>query len=246
MEQTKLSKAIKTLLIIHGDKGGNGKSTLSVLAADFAIEQFGRVAIVEGDAKINDVARRFAGVPEVAGYLVDLARQDASEDAAVRLFEEMERSGAEHVIINTPASASSTIDAQADLILPAARDLGYRIVVGWMIGADEDSARLAGESRLCREADRRVAVVNERFGSLDKLIWNRHPARANWLESGGLEATLPELTARVADVVRQHPGRISSLVKTESGLPVITRTVIKRWVNSAWSGPCAMLFGNNS
>ena len=246
MKQTQLCEAIKILLFIHGDKGGNGKSTLSALATDFAVEQFGKVAVVEGDAKINDVARRFAGVPGVAGYLVDLARQDASEDAAVRLFEELEKSGAAHVIINTPASASSTLDAQADLILPAARDLGYRIVVGWMIGADEDSARLAGESRLCQEADRRVAVINERFGTLDKLIWNRHPAREAWLASGGLEATLPELTARVADVVRQHPGRISALTRTESGLPVITRTVIKRWVNAAWTGPCAAMFGNST
>lgn len=245
MKQTQPAQGI--LLIIHGDKGGVGKSVLASLCADFAIEQFGKVAIIEGDSKIQDVARRFANVPEVAGYLVDLARQDASEDAAVMLFEEMESSGAKHVVINAPASASNTIDAQTDLIIPAARDLGYRVVVAWMIGADEDSARLAGESRLCQAADLRVAVLNERFiGTINKPIWSRHPARETWLASGGLEATLPMLTERVMEIVRETPGRISALAAQEAGLPVITRTVIKRWVNAAWSGPCAMLFGNNS
>ncbi len=233
----------KTILIVHGDKGGVGKSTLAALCVDYCIEQFGACAVVEGDAKIDDVARRFGGTLGVDGYLVDLARADASEDAAVRLFEELEHANAAHVVINTPASASSTIDAQADLIVPSAHELGYQVVVAWLVGAGEDSARLAGESSLCAAADRKVAVINDHYGVAATSIWGRHVARTAWLDTGGTEAHLPDLTERVAEIVRESTGRPSLLAAPASGLPVITRTVIKRWVHAAWDGPCAEIFG---
>lgn len=243
LQKPELKEIVKIILIVHGDKGGIGKSLVAALATDFAVHRYGKCAVVEGDSKIDDVARRFRDVPEVSGYLVDLARADASEDAAVRLFEELERSGADHVVINTPASASSTIDAQSDLIVSAAHDLGYQVVVAWMVGPGEDSARLATESALCRDADRKVAVINEHFGPVEKLVWAKHPARDAWLASHGLEATLPDLTERVANDVRSSTGRISLLAHPSSGLPVITRTVIQRWVNASWTGPCTALFG---
>ena len=232
----------KTILVVHGDKGGVGKSTLAALCVDYCIDQFGACAVVEGDSKIDDVARRFGGTAGVSGYLVDLARADASEDAAVRLFEELERANAAHVIVNTPASASSTIDAQADLIVPAAHELGYTVTVAWLVGAGEESARLAGESALCAQADRKVAVINDHYGTAATSIWERHAARAAWLESGGLETHLPDLTERVAEIVRASTGRISALSAPDSNLPVVTRTVIKRWVQAAWTGPCAAIY----
>lgn len=232
----------KKLILVHGDKGGVGKSTLASLIIDAALEAFGKVAVVEGDEKIDDVSARFDGVPGVTGFMVDLARPDASEEAVIALFEELEGAGLpDTVVVNTPASASATLDRQAAVLVEAAHDLGYGVRVAWMLGPDEASAALSGESELCRLADRKVAVVNERFGDGKRFAWNKHSARQAWGESGGLESALPHLTDRAMTAVQDHPGRYSVLAAPGSPISTITRKYIMEWVNKAWTGPIALL-----
>lgn len=235
----------KRLILVHGDKGGVGKSTLAGLAIDYAITRYGQVAVVEGDEKIDDVSSRFAGVPGVQGFMVDLARPDASEEAVIALFEELEGAGLpEVVVVNTPASASATLDRQAGVLVEAAHDLGYQVAVAWMLGPDDSSAALSAESELCKLADRRVAVVNQRFGDGKRFSWTRHPARAAWLESGGLESALPALTDRAITAVQERPGRYSDLATPGSALSTITRKYVGEWVRLAHEGegPVALLF----
>jgi anion-transporting ArsA/GET3 family ATPase len=233
----------KKLVLVHGDKGGVGKSTLASLAIDYAIEHFGQVAVVEGDEKIDDVSARFAGVPGVQGFMVDLARPDASEEAIIALFEELENAGLPNiVVVNTPASASATLDRQAVVLVEAAHEMGYSIHVAWMLGPDDASAALSTESALCQLADIKVAVVNERFGDGKRFAWTRHAARQAWKDSGGLESALPCLTDRAITAVQQHPGRYTDLAAPGSALSTITRKYVLDWVRQAHAGPVALLF----
>lgn len=233
----------KKLILVHGDKGGVGKSTLAGLAIDYAIQHFGQVAVVEGDEKIDDVSSRFAGVAGVQGFMVDLARPDASEESVIALFDELEGAGLpDVVVVNTPASASSTLDRQAKVLVEAAHDMGYSVHVAWMLGPDDSSAALSAESQLCKLADRKVAVVNCRFGDGKRFSWTRHKARAAWLESGGFESALPALTDRAITAVQDQPGRYSDLAAPGSALSTITRKYVGEWVRAAHEGPVAMLF----
>ena len=50
---------MKKLVIVHGDKGGVGKSTFSGLLADYFLQKFGHCVVVEGDRTIPDVAARY-------------------------------------------------------------------------------------------------------------------------------------------------------------------------------------------
>ena len=77
----------KKLSVIHGDKGGAGKSTFAFLHADFLLYHHGQIVIVEGDKKISGVADRLfvgqfwdnaiekvrARVHCFARYLVDIS-----------------------------------------------------------------------------------------------------------------------------------------------------------------------------
>ena len=233
----------KSILVVHGDKGGIGKSTYAGLAIDYLTKRAndGSVIVIEGDKKIDDVARRYQGVEGVSGMLVDLARPDFSEEAILALFEEIERAGGIHVVINLPASASSTIDAQAEIVMATVRNLGYEIYVAWLIGRDEDSAKLAGESALCRTADKKIAVLNEKDGNPEKFPWHQSEARKEWLESGGMEGILPCLTERVAIKVRALPGRYSDLERSPE-LYIVERSSVFRWVRKAWEGVIAPLY----
>lgn len=232
---------MKHIIIVHGDKGGVGKTTVAGLSADYAVKKHGSVVVVEGDLKIGDIARRFRGVAGVQGLAVDLARPDGSEDAAVALFSEIEKLDADLVVINTPASASLTIDRQADIIVPAAHDLGYAVHVAWLLGPGDDSARLAGESQLCRLADRKVAIVNKAFGQT--IAWAHHPARAAWLESGGIEGELPVLSERTMAAVRDLPGRYSVIAQDLGALNTIQRSAVHRWVHASWVSAIVPIFG---
>lgn len=236
----------KKLIAVHGDKGGIGKSTAAGLGVDYALTHYGAAAVVEGDTTIADVARRFGEVQGVQGFVVDLSRSDAPAEAVIGLFEELEKAGLPPVvIINTPASASKTLDAQAEVLVSAAHDMNYSVRVAWLIGPDDDSATLSAASKLCALADRKVAVVNDRFGTANKYPWFRHPARAAWLQSGGLESALPLLTERAALAVKEHMGRYSTLADQGSPLTIITRRYVGDWVRQSFAGPMEMLFADS-
>lgn len=233
----------KTILVLHGDKGGVGKSTTATLAADWVRRQFGTVLVVEGDETIFDVAPRFDGVDGVTTIAVDLARPDMSEDAIVALFSEIERAGGDsHIVVNTPASASRTLDAQADLIVPTLEALGYTLLVGWMVDVGEDSAVLSGQSKLCALARHKIAIRNERLKPADRLPWEHHSARLAWRESGGSEGILPGLTERVAARLRDLPSVPFSALIEDQRLTIVERQAIKRWVNGAWAGAIEPLY----
>ena len=221
--------------MLHGDKGGVGKSTGATLAADWLLRQFGSVVVVEGDEKIFDVAPRFDGREGVTTLAVDLARPDMSEDAIVALLGEIERAGGDsHIVINTPASASKTLDAQADLIAPTLIDMGYDLLVAWMIDVGEDSAVLSQSSKLCALATHKIAIRNERLKPADRLPWETHPARDAWRASGGIEGVLPGLAERVAAKMRSINAPFSDLI-ADQHLTIVERQAIKRWVNNAWT-----------
>ncbi len=235
----------KKLVLGHGDKGGVGKSTLISLAVDYALGKYGPVAVVEGDETIDDVARRFEGVDGVTGFMVDLSRPDRPEEAVIQLFEELERHGLpDTVVINTPASASATLDKQAAIFVDAAHEMGYSVRVGWMLGPDENSAALSAQSELCKLADLKIAILNERFGDGKRFAWAKHPARAAWIASGGLEAALPALTDTACNAAREHAGRFTVLAAPGSPLTTISRRYVGDWVRKAFEGPVDMLFAD--
>lgn len=225
---------MKTIMMVHGDKGGVGKSTYASLAADFVLHQFGKVAVVEGDAVAGDVGARFVNCSGASVIYVDLARPDMSEDAVVRLFTLIEQNAnlADHIIINTPASASKTLDSQADLIKPAVEDLGYKLIVAWMIDIGDDSAILSAKSELCKLADIKVAVRNERIKESKFLPWEKSAERKEWFKTGGIETIMPAISERVIEKTRKAITYTDSM--TDSKLMVVERSAIKRWVEKSW------------
>ncbi|UTV79762.1 hypothetical protein MQE22_06885 [Acidithiobacillus sp. YTS05] len=227
---------MKHLVISHGDKGGVGKSIFSMLAVEFGLFVGRNVAIVEGDTKIGDVKERYENVVSVLSVNLDKSGKDA-ENAIATLFGHLEALESDFVVMNAPANAHKALDSYAELIVPVARELGFKICVAWMVGRESSSATLANESMICQAADRKIAVVNRHESDYDRdYYWFTVPQYKDaWIASGGLTGEIPELASRVGARVKEYQGRsFASLAGPESPLFIVERQIIKNWLRKSW------------
>ncbi len=231
----------KQLIIAHGEKGGVGKSMFSMLAVDYLINKNDgrKIAIVEGDLSVGDVAGRYAGVPGIQGYAVDIDKSGRdAENAIALLFDKLEANDSDSVVLNAPANAAKSLDVNAELILPVAKSLGYEVCVAFMIGLEAASGEMSKRSVICKLADRKVAVVNRRESAEDhEFAWfTTLDYQKAWAESGGiLGGELPNLASRAASKLKEHQGRtLASLAGPDSPLLIVYRQMIKDWLVAAW------------
>jgi hypothetical protein len=228
----------KKLIICHGDKGGVGKSMFAMLTVDFMLNKGESLAVVEGDIEIGDVAKRFSGVENVAGLGVDLDKSGRdAENSIATLFRHVEEQDCKTVVINAPANAKKAFDTNAEIIVPVAQDLGFEVLVAWMVGIEEASAELSEKSIICQMADRKIAVVNRHESQHDMdFFWFTNPKYKDaWIASGGLTGEIPELASRVAVCLKAHKGRsLASLAGPDSPLHIVDRQVIKNWLKKSW------------
>ncbi|MBU2843549.1 hypothetical protein [Acidithiobacillus thiooxidans] len=231
----------KQLIIAHGEKGGVGKSMFSMLAVDYLINKNDgrKIAIVEGDLSVSDVATRYDGVEGITGYGVDIDKSGRdAENAIAMLFDNLEENDSDSVILNAPANAAKSLDVNAELILPVAQSLGYEVCVAFMIGLEAASGEMSKRSVICKLADRKLAVVNRRESSEDhEFAWFSNPEyQAAWAASGGiLGGELPNLASRAASQMKDHQGRtMVSLSGPDSPLKAVYRQMIKDWLIASW------------
>lgn len=198
--------------------------------------------VVEGDKTICDVADRFKGVTGARVIQSNLSKPETSEDAIIKLLEylsELETDGDMHIVVNTPANVSSTINAQSDLILPVVREMGYEVLVAWMMGGGR-SEDLLMKSSLCAGADRKIAVVNAHY--VDAESWLRSDVHDSWVEEGGLDGTLPKMTASAVSVMQTHTRPLSLLAVSDGGQSIVMRQSLKNWLSVAYAGAVATLY----
>jgi hypothetical protein len=72
----------------------------------------------------------------------------------------------------------------------------------------------------------------------------RADARRLWIESGGLEETLPALTERAMNVMRETGERPFVLSQADGGQSIVLRQVFKNWLRDCAAGPCSAFIGD--
>ncbi len=236
---------MKHLIVSHGEKGGVGKSTYASIVIEAALNNNKRIAVVDadprsGDVELSDVAARYADVENCQTVRLSLAKSGAdAADAVSALFEHIEQIDYDFIVINSPPNAYASLEENADIIASVAHELGYEIGIGWLLGTEDVSAVMATQSRICKLADKKLAIINRHEGASDsRFSWFQKPQyRQAWLDSGGMEAEMPELAARVAGAVRDtlsdpaYKGwTMVKLASAGSPLPAINRTMLNAWL----------------
>ncbi|MHB1950369.1 MAG: hypothetical protein ACYCQK_02705 [Acidiferrobacteraceae bacterium] len=229
----------KTLLVSHGDKGGVSKSYNSMLKTEFLLAAGIQVALVESDPTQPDVAARYAGDPDVMVGALSLNQAGDAENALSRFGEWLESTRHDHVVVNLPAGAGETLDAQGDLLRELTTALGYRLVVTYALEknrvAAEALARSLTSGLLSHVApENRFVVLPAYKGAPESFEWLRHPARAEFAVP---EIVTPALNNRSAlQKLEATPGRVSALAdrnQRPEGWMILDQSSVHRWYHQA-------------
>lgn len=205
---------IPTVLLIHGDKGGVGKTMLATALIDYLIGTGKPLSLVDADTRNADVVRMFDGaIPTVA---LDLQRDEGWMD----LIDFVMAQAGRHVVVSLPGGIGERVTSE----LPRLWDqLGTdrRLGLAWVLNRGPDSVNLLGHALAALRSHLAfVAVVkNLYFGTSEQFTrWDESALRAE-LERmpSAVTISLGELVDRVVDKVFGDPEAVLpySAVKVE-------------------------------
>lgn len=215
----------------HGDKGGVGKSMLSSLLLDYLMAKGEKLAIIEGDKSMPDVAFRFGDLPMTG---VDMASKTPEKTAldfmdAVNQLKE----SADHIVVNMPASAGETADEIADILIMALAADNHASHVFYSVGRTESATEALIKSAksglfAAVPSSSRFLVFHEFSAPAKKTdLWTS--GRHKKLEFSNA-LTIPEIQpdALLAKVLQQQSS-FSDLVSQEGeGLTLIEKMLLQK------------------
>lgn len=240
----------KTMLLSHGGKGGVGKSYNSMVKVEYLLAAGLPVAIIEADPTQPDIAKRYAGDPQVRVGVLTLNQAGDSENAVAKFGEWLETSGTEQVVVNLPAGAGETLDAHGDLLADLADVLGYRLVVTYAlekngVAADELAGSLEEGLMAHVAPESRFVVIPTYKGDPSTFEWMEHPARTQFNVP---EIIMPALGNRSAlRKLEATPGRVAVLADKDNrpeGWMILDRSSVHRWHLAALAAVEPIFFGS--
>ena len=237
----------RTLYISHGDKGGVGKSYLSMLAVEYLL-QYGAVSLIEADPTQPDLGARYAGLEHVTVGALPLNQAGDAENALSAFGEMLEISNADLVVVNLPAGAGETLDSTAGMIRDLADALEYRLIVTYALEKNRvaSDALIKSMSRgllSVVDTDNRFVAYPEYKGKVETFDWYNRPERKK-SEIG--EMIVPSLGNRSAvNKLEATRGRVADLIDKSNrpdGWMILDQSSVYRWYQAGIAA-VAPLFG---
>jgi len=218
-----------TLTLIHGDKGGVGKSFVASVLIDsrLASGMKDQLIVVESDTRNPDVARLF--LKHVRVENIDLKLHDGWMGLSDLLADNPDK----EIVVSLPAGIGHFVEEEAEYLSSVLKDLGHTLKVYWPINRLKDSIILLKEflsSPLSDLAQKIVVIQNGFFGEQRKFVrWIDSKTRKEFLSRpGAREAFLPELHERVVD-------SITGPFSMAEGLKYSEKTELERWTREAYA-----------
>jgi len=220
-----------SVYLVHGDKGGVGKSFLAAVLVEYLCERGCKVAVVDADARNADLHAVFTG-----GDFPTLQTDLREEDGWTELASFLESIPHKNVVVSLPAGVGDEVAQNRDFFCDALQGLRRSLVAFWVLNRTPHSIALlrpfmdhyAGAARAM------IAVRNLFFGAPERFArWNASKTRDAFLSARGLEMNLDDLNDAVADATFLHcpPRRFSDGAALNYG----ERRTLRRWLNHAFA-----------
>jgi hypothetical protein len=222
MKTTPDQISTKAIILVGGDKGGVGKSTVARAIADYLAEKAVTFTGYDGD-DTNPTFLRF--FPEAVRI----------HTKSVKGFEPL-INGLEaepsHQLVDLGAGTSIVLTHFADQtgFIDLAREYGVRVIVVFVLAPSADSVGLL--KTLAEQYGNRVSYVIARSNAIPGTwdLWEGSKARKRLLdELNAIEIHIPALDAEAFSLVDRNSLRWSAAVE-DKRLPLASRSYIHRWL----------------
>lgn len=225
---------MKKLFLLHGDKGGVGKSHVAQLTAAVFLQEKHPVTLIDGDAKNPGLHRYFDGKPD--SVLRINARTPAGIDELIEAF----LSAPGDVLVDLPAggsdttagfvgagSASGTVDIERLM-----QEIGGRLVILFVIDQSRDAVVALNDEiqRMPASVTDWFIVRNHRvdvpFDRFDRLrTRNADVASAVTLDMPGLDRGVVEMLV----TEKMHVGEIDNVPAASMLMKMRVKSALRVW-----------------
>jgi len=232
---------MKKFVVVHGVKGGVGKSFMASLIIDYEMRKIDKenILILEADGSVPDVGLRYQNIVKSKVSPI-LSGESAFE--MVNNLEAVLTDNIETIILNAPAN-SEIIDACSEDVVEAIKTFGFEVRTAYMISESKSSAQLAKSSLddgLVKYSDFAVGVVNKFFGeSANKFYWMNSEERKLWLKQGVQESLLPDLPKSINSQLTRGDFFSKTL---SSDLSVMDKIRLRKYLKQV-EKTCEMILG---
>ncbi len=200
VEEAVGAEEVTRFVLLHGDKGGVGKSTTAMVLADSLMSAGVKVAVMDADISNPDVARMFAdsGCPRTS---VNLRSTDGWMDA----MDFVHQHPGYTFVLSMPAGIGDKMQHEFSEFVRFLKSFDKKgrkteLVMWWVINLFADSINLLERALQNHgdQFDQVVVVRNLIYGEPEKFIlWNESPMKAALEKKGVLTVNLPALHLRV-------------------------------------------------
>jgi len=219
------------LILVHGDKGGVGKSTLSRAVLDYLYRRIRVPVVYDADHRHSQVYRFYKDIFPVKR--IDSRMHSAFDQILNKLAEGKKSTEKFNVFVDLPAQAGSDIeDALTEMrFIDALESIHARATILFAIGRATDSinALQIAFNAFSRDADF-VIVKNGFFGDSESYdIYDSSQIRQNVIKSGTKEIFIPALKGDAYESVDRL--NLPFFKVAESELFLATKARVSSWLD---------------
>lgn len=229
-------KTASRVIIVHGDKGGVGKSFVAQAIADYLLSKGSNIAIIEADTANPDVDRMFCKtIPCLKANL-------RSENGWMDVMDFVSNHAGSTFIVNTPAGIGEHMKSDMATFSKYIADFdpSMEMELWWTMNVQHDSVNLFSKAyQEYGQSFARIRVVcNLHFsdGNYEPFfLWQESPLRTRIENANGMTIRFPGLNLRVVKKM-YSPENImpfADAVDAVSG-EKIDLTPSERWKLQTW------------
>jgi hypothetical protein len=236
------AEPVTKFIVMHGDKGGVGKSMVAQAVADFLMSRGEKVAIIEADTRNPDVARMFNKNLPCSQTNV------RSETGWMDVMDFVMKHPGHTIILNTPAGIGENMaeDMASFAQFLREQEVAVEMELWWVMNVQHDSVNLLGDAfKSYGQHFSRIRVCcNLHFGEKSAfMLWNESPLKTQMEKKNGLTIYFPALHIRVVqkvlDATQMMPYSDAADVAAGEALQLEHS---ERWKLTQWIRDCQVAF----
>lgn len=240
VEQMPVANQQTRFVLLHGDKGGVGKSTAACVLADRLLVGGVKVAVIDADTRNPDVLRMFAEAdcPRIA---LNLRATDGWMDA----MDFVHQHPGHTFVLSMPAGIGESMRTEFTEFVRFLKSFdqagqGTELIMWWVINLFADSVNLLQQAleHHAEHFNQVVVVRNGIFGKPEDFIfWNESALKPALEAKGALTVDLPPLHLRVMkklmnpDSVMPFSMALNPLMSQEIGFVASEEFKLRNWLS---------------